>query len=699
MSGLEVDGSSSGSVVGNSAASNVASWTITTQSSSATTLEIGYFSPGGLNVASTAPLGPVTMQVSGSAGAAGNVVTNIASLTTRTSVPQVLPVQIGGFGQAVGDVLITEEFLGAINDGTLGVTLVDTGTTLTGDATITVIPAGALTATLQNATLVGFEIAVSGTPTSTPATIQISNLQVNVPSTVADGTNLNLLLNNLVGDSTGIVDDEVTVAVAFAEEVVVSGVTLTPDPLRLGPDVPTGVLTANVDAASPPPVPLDVFFSESTDPDDAIMLTNMAKLDDDGKAAVMLTGVGMGTTDLDLMAVDSTGTEVSGSTCTAGDPLDPTVATISGSVITVTGTGSTQFDATCVNGGPVSGYLITETGASTTATTDVQPVTDTSGDARVLVTADTTDTTDDHTAGVRATADSVSDEATVLVSAEPIAACEVDLQPETRVVDAGDTVQFSATTTGEDCATPVYTYEVTSTIGSTVTDAGLYTAGTNDTGASVDDTVTVTDTANANAQGTATVTVRGAECEVEIDPQSQTVGCGDTIAFTATVEGEDCPDVTWSISTTIGSTIDPATGAYTAGTNETGSSVTDTITATAGDATDTASVTVLDCGAECSLTIAPDPVNGLCFFPRVALLRIQVAGDRFQRVGTRITTDSADITPIGPPIIALNRTTAIQPVLISRRPAMGEVTVTASNLETNDSCQGTVDLATRRQCP
>jgi hypothetical protein len=132
----------------------------------------------------------------------------------------------------------------------------------------------------------------------------------------------------------------------------------------------------------------------------------------------------------------------------------------------------------------------------------------------------------------------------------------------------------------------------------------------------------------------------------------------------------------------------------------------DTTTTTTADTTTSVSTTTsssttttMETG-DCSLTIAPETLNGLCFFPRVAILRIQVNDDRFVRGvgGTKIRTDSADILVIGPPIIFLNQTTLLQPILIGGSPSVGTVTVTAENLEANDACSGTTFLTTRREC-
>ena len=149
-----------------------------------------------------------------------------------------------------------------------------------------------------------------------------------------------------------------------------------------------------------------------------------------------------------------------------------------------------------------------------------------------------------------------------------LTSCKVNIDPEEATANPGDTIQFSATNTGDCLEEPVYTWEVESEIGSEIDASGLYTAGENDTGLSVTDKVTVTDNANA-VSATAVITVKTLEeCRVDIDPSSKILTSGESIQFRASNTG-DCseePSYAWEVETEIGSTIS-ADGFYTAGNN------------------------------------------------------------------------------------------------------------------------------------
>jgi hypothetical protein len=188
--------------------------------------------------------------------------------------------------------------------------------------------------------------------------------------------------------------------------------------------------------------------------------------------------------------------------------------------------------------------------------------------------------------------------------------CTVTISPKTATVIEGGQRTFTASTTGTGCAAPAYSWKVISSIGSTITTAGVYTAGSIPSGTSATDTVTVTDTANGNITDSAVVTVipKPTVCTVNISPQSATVDCGNTVQFSATTTGTGCatPVYQWSVTSTIGSTISQS-GLYKAGTNQTGGNVTDRVrvTDTANNKSATADVTVRDCTVHC-LVLTPD---------------------------------------------------------------------------------------------
>jgi len=191
-----------------------------------------------------------------------------------------------------------------------------------------------------------------------------------------------------------------------------------------------------------------------------------------------------------------------------------------------------------------------------------------------------------------------------------IPACSVTIGPTTATVTCGSFKQFTSTTTGTCGA---LTWSVVSSIGSNVTQGGLYRAGTNETGASVHDTVNIK-SSSSEILASAVVTVPDCTgttvCTVNIIPESETVDCGNTVNFSAITTGTGCatPVYTWSVVSTIGSTINQTTGLYTAGENTTGTSKTDKVrvTDTANNVFDTATVIVPDCTVVClALTVDP----------------------------------------------------------------------------------------------
>jgi len=89
----------------------------------------------------------------------------------------------------------------------------------------------------------------------------------------------------------------------------------------------------------------------------------------------------------------------------------------------------------------------------------------------------------------------------------PAEACSVSISPATARIEILGTIQFSGTTSGDDCTTEsaCYTWEITERAGveSTIDANGFYTAG-NTEGTEI---VTVTDTCNENISNAATVIV------------------------------------------------------------------------------------------------------------------------------------------------------------------------------------------------
>ena len=202
----------------------------------------------------------------------------------------------------------------------------------------------------------------------------------------------------------------------------------------------------------------------------------------------------------------------------------------------------------------------------------------------------------DGTTTVTATAGNMTGTAAVTVTT---GTSGVVISPATITLGAGESRQFTAT---------VYDLEGNATPGADVTwtssdeavgtiDAdGLFTAV-------ADGTATITATAD-NETGTATVTVESSPVatRIAVEPATATVLPGATRAFTATVFDQrdntmDWIRVTWASSDMDVGTIDRAGlfGAFAEGTTD--------VTASAGEATGTAAVTV-------SATAVPDPNQG-----------------------------------------------------------------------------------------
>ncbi|MCX5884802.1 MAG: hypothetical protein NT096_02640 [Proteobacteria bacterium] len=185
--------------------------------------------------------------------------------------------------------------------------------------------------------------------------------------------------------------------------------------------------------------------------------------------------------------------------------------------------------------------------------------------------------------------------------------CTVTISPLSVTGFEGMTQTFSASTSGQGCKTGAYSWAVSSTIGSTITQNGLYTAGSTD--AQVTDTITATDTANGNITAQAIVTVKPTFCTVTLSPPSVTVKEGESKTFSASTSGQNCSKgvYTWSVTSTIGSTITQQ-GAYTAGT--TAVQATDTVIATDtanGNITGQATITVNP--KTFAVTISPSSVT------------------------------------------------------------------------------------------
>lgn len=231
---------------------------------------------------------------------------------------------------------------------------------------------------------------------------------------------------------------------------------------------------------------------------------------------------------------------------------------------------------------------------------------------------------------------------TPVTTTTPIPTCEIAISPKEATVDSKETLQFTARTTcGGEEVPGIYAWEISpaSTIGSTITeDTGLFTAGENNSGAAVEETIKVTDTANGSQSITAkaNVLVRKEiplECEVRINPSSAIVSSGYTLTLSASTIGVECEtgNYEWSISTEIGSTVDQE-GNYTAGSNTTESDVNDIVTAldkANGDISGTATITVEGEKSPQTVTIFPTVLRRSRWIPLPYVLFIFGEGTGF----------------------------------------------------------------------
>jgi hypothetical protein len=112
-----------------------------------------------------------------------------------------------------------------------------------------------------------------------------------------------------------------------------------------------------------------------------------------------------------------------------------------------------------------------------------------------------------------------------------------------------------------------------STIGSTIDENGVFTAGVNTSSTPVQETIRVTDASHKSISGTATITIEGAKespegCSLLVTPSSAEIAPGNVITFTAAKLGKTCGEGSyqWKVSSKIDSSITDK-GVYTAGVN------------------------------------------------------------------------------------------------------------------------------------
>ena len=173
--------------------------------------------------------------------------------------------------------------------------------------------------------------------------------------------------------------------------------------------------------------------------------------------------------------------------------------------------------------------------------------------------------------------------ATTILPSSPY---RVVITPSSVTLDSGGAVKFSAKTISDgDELEGSFLWEIVpaSTIGSTIDENGLLTAGNNMRDTVITETIQSTDTRNGNSLGLASVTIEAYKkppvgCTSSISPSSATVLPGDSLTFSVRNLGESCEkgSFIWRVNSRIGSWIS-ANGVYTAGNNQSRNSVYDII--------------------------------------------------------------------------------------------------------------------------
>ena len=257
--------------------------------------------------------------------------------------------------------------------------------------------------------------------------------------------------------------------------------------------------------------------------------------------------------------------------------------------------------------------------------------------------------------------------------------CAVNISPAAKTVSSVETIQFSATNTGDCSENPVYEWEMESGIGSGIDGQGFYTAGNNYSGQPVTDKVTVTDTANnvsVSAEITVTPTI---ECRIIIDPSEATVNSGGTIQFSATVTG-DCfePSYAWEVESEIGSEINDNC-LYTSGYDDTTAPVTDLVTVydLANNVSDSAEITVMLPSVRGSIKqISPDWILGSEWAPTQHYISITGKDTYFNNTSRLSFNPGDDIVHISNFSVKSDQIIAI--ILLNADPEAGYADVTVT---------------------
>jgi len=303
-------------------------------------------------------------------------------------------------------------------------------------------------------------------------------------------------------------------------------------------------------------------------------------------------------------------------------------------------------------------------------------------------------------------ANSVTDTATVCVGDID---CGLTISPSSQTVSSGKTIQFSVDKSAECNLAESYSWKVSSTIGSSISSSGLYTAGSNNTPNDITETVTVTDSNNC-VTATATLTVKGVivitttipftptttvppvtttipsdtttttplltttttitpGCELTISPEAASVNPGETVTLEVSSTGDcDSPDYEWSLSSDTDSSIIPqgTTCIYTAGINDSSEPLTDIITLTDmtnGEISVSANITILPTGLLPSMTVSPGNMLRSRLLPIPVLMLIEGTNTHFDKKSSVISFEPVTSAFSLPPLV-LNETTIRSLILV-----------------------------------
>ena len=204
----------------------------------------------------------------------------------------------------------------------------------------------------------------------------------------------------------------------------------------------------------------------------------------------------------------------------------------------------------------------------------------------------------------------ISATATVTVT-QPATITGVTVDPDTAIVEAGKTQEFTAKVegTGDYNESVIWTVTGSSNAGTFISSNGVLTVAADETAAALTVTATAAGDNTKSATATVTVTQPATITGVTVEPDTATVEAGKTQKFTATVSGTGNYDksVTWTVSgsSNEGTTISED-GVLTVAADETAATLTVKATAAGDDnRSATAKVTVKQPATITGVTVSP----------------------------------------------------------------------------------------------